>query len=318
MLNPTCHLTHKSTLIKYHVFEMQLFNTANVKKLPLVSPEGDKYQVLRVFLERDKVNSKNLSNVVKPQVIPTYLKLRYGDLIISPNSSKMARGSGASSPERTRQKLHTQKIETPADLITEEVRDLLSKLSESNKDKIFEEFMKKEIPDQCGQALIDYIYLFAVNLNYLVHLFVEIIFLFKEKNHHLFTMLLNHVLKTAQEPLGNLDPKVMRLRVGNLILLSEIYVSKHNQLFEIITPVQITQILKQLMLQISPITTDVLKMVCDFLKKILPIHLKNDTTETFHLIQQLEPIMQDPNYDRRAQFMIQDVLELYDQLVEEQ
>ena len=110
----------------------------------------------------------------------------------------------------------------------------------------------------------------------------------------------------------------MRLRVGNLILLSEIYVSKHNQLFEIITPVQITQILKQLMLQISPITTDVLKMVCDFLKKILPIHLKNDTTETFHLIQQLEPIMQDPNYDRRAQFMIQDVLELYDQLVEEQ
>ena len=71
-------------------------------------------------------------------IIPTYLKHRYGDLIMLPINLKMACGFGVSPTERTRQKLHTQKIETPAEQVTAELRDLLSKMSESNKDKIFE------------------------------------------------------------------------------------------------------------------------------------------------------------------------------------
>ena len=66
--------------------------------------------------------------------------------------------------------------------------------------------MKKDIVHQCGDRLIDHIYLYAINFNFIIHLYVEIVFHSKDKIQHLFTLLINQILKTSQEPSGqNLD-----------------------------------------------------------------------------------------------------------------
>ena len=133
------------------------------------------------------LETPDLANVVKQVSIPNYLKQRYAD--ITDPADLISRGQyhdastsrGTVSGNTTRRKLYIQKSQSPIDLTNEKIRDLLSKLSTGNKEKLFNDFRKMDISDECGQELIENIYSFAVDLTYLLPLYVEFIFILKKR-----------------------------------------------------------------------------------------------------------------------------------------
>src|SRR5437016_2322048 len=101
-------------------------------------PSEEKYSSLRQFLNDE--NRSNLSNIIKRPMVPAYLKDKYGD---KPNNGVMiSRGNCRDQRDHhvSRRKLYVQKGETTADKINEELREILTKLSDNNKGKLFADF----------------------------------------------------------------------------------------------------------------------------------------------------------------------------------
>jgi hypothetical protein len=275
--------------------DLDRLNHSGLKNIP----EGVRYDALRRFVAHEK--QVNLSNVVKQPVIPTYLKNRYGDSMIT-RGSNGSNGPNGPNKDAPRHKLCDEKNDTTADRINNEIRDLLTKISDSNKTKIFEEFMKKEIPSDCGQTLIDNIYLFAVDLTYLIHLYAEFVLRLREKNNALFQQLLEKILSTALTPLEN-----KRLRHGNISLIAEIY-RVHP---EIIKTPDILKITQHILQHISPTTQEPIQLLTELLTKSIPRLLKETPADIDAIMKQLSPISHDSQYEMRYRFLIQDLMDLY-------
>lgn len=288
-----------SEKIKYTRDEIMRLNVYNLRRIP----DGGQYDSLRKFVSDEQ--SINLSSVVKQPVIPNYLRHRYGDINLGANT--ISRGNFREQPEPTRRKIYVQKNGTPADQINEEIRDLLSKLSDNNKGKLLGDFMKKHIPDECGQTLIDNIYSFAVDLTYLIHIYVELIFMLKDRNLKLYNQLIDKIVITATEPLIFDDPNYKRMRMGNIILISEIY--RRNS--GVITHQTIMTIIGFLLKTVTPQKPDGIQILSELLKKIIPI-LKQETPDSFgKIIDQMSDMSFDHEYDKRYRFMIQDLIDVY-------
>lgn len=289
----------KTSVIKYTKDDMMGFNVYQLRNIP----NDERYTILRKFVLNEK--NVNLSNVVKQPMIPTYLKNRYGD--ISSQTNIITRGTAHDQPEVSRRKLYVQKSETTADQINEEIRDLLSKLSDGNKEKLFDVFMKKEIPDECGQTLIDNIYLFAVDLSYLIRIYVEFIFLLKRKNLGLFNQLIEKIISTSCEPLMDDNADLKRLRMGNILLISEIF-RKNNS---IVTQPTIIKTASFLVQHVSPQNQDYLQLLCELLKNVVPIINKENHEQMDAIMKQLHIFAYDQHYKKQFRFMAQDIVELY-------
>ena len=236
-------------------------------------------------------------------VVPEYLKKRYGDV-------KVPRGghsepTPSTNPTSTRKKLHVVKIDTVADRINEEFRDLLSKISEQNRTQLMADLVKMEIPDECGVVLIDNIYRYVIDLTCLLqlHIYVDVIFVLKEKNLHLFQQLIDRIIKTAREPLPETEQveTVKRSRIGNVHLLSEIYLRDSS----VISSQVIMEVAIFLMGLSSPQKTDYIDLLCELLKRVI-ISLKRPPV----LQQFLEKVKADHSYDKKSRFKVQDILEL--------
>ena len=291
----------KTSVIKYTKDDMMRFNVYQLRNIP----NDERYTILRKFVMNEK--KVNLSSVVKQPVIPAYLKNRYGDISLGNNI--ITRGTPHDQPEVSRRKLYVQKIETNADKINEEIRDLLSKLSDNNKEKLFNIFMKKEIPDECGQTLIDNIYLFAVDLSYLIHIYVELIFLLKEKNIKLYNQLIEKIINTACEPLTHDNTDLKRLRTGNILLISEIF-RKNNSVVTQPTIIKIASFLAQ---HVSQQNQDYLQLLCELLKNVLPIINGENHEQMDVIMEQLHTFAHDQHYKKQFRFMAQDIIELYNE-----
>jgi len=296
-------MSGKGSTIKYTKDEIMKLNVYNLREIP----DGVKYNVLRKFASNER--TINLSNVVKQPIIPNYLRNRYGDVHLSANN--IMRGNFHDQPEPSRRKIYVQKNETQADQINEEIRDLLSKLSDGNRDKLLGEFVKKTIPDECGQTLIDNIYSFAVDLTYLIHIYVDLIFMLKEKNRLLYDQLINKIITVATEPLILEDQIYKRMRMGNTILISEIYARN----IDTITHQTMSQIIEFLIKNITPQNPDGIQILCELLKKILFILKKQSLKSVDEYISQIREITYNREYDKRYRFMIQDIIDLYNEEV---
>jgi hypothetical protein len=280
-------MSGKIGIIRYSRDELIKCNVYSLKKIP----DGDRYALLRKFVTDEK--NVNLSDVVKQPAIPAYLKARYG------TTSVITKGNFRE--QNGRHKLYTAKIETVADQINEEIRDLLSKMSDSNKDKLLTIFMQKEIPDECGQTLIDNIYEFAVDLSYLIHLYVELILKLKDKNETLYHQLINKIVSNACQPIPSTDD-LRRLRLGNILLVVEV----HNKNASVIDASTIHKIATLLVEQVSPKNQESLQILCELLKKI-----NRKDTSLDSVVKILRNISYDHEYDKKYRFKIQEVIELY-------
>jgi hypothetical protein len=294
-------MSGKGCNLKYTKDEIMRLNVYNLRKIP----DSEKYSVLRKFVLDER--SINLSNVVKQPMIPTYLRNRYGDLTMGAHT--ITKGNFRDQPEPTRRKLYVHKNETVADQINEEIRDLLSKLSTGNKDKLLENFMKKNIPDECGQTLIDNIYLFAVDLTYLTHIYVELIFKLKEKNLKLYDQLMGKIVTLATDPMIIEDQTLKRMRTGNIILISEIY--KKNS--DIVNDQMIIKIIHFLLGTFTPQKPDSIQILCELLKKCVPILKIHESGNLEKIIQNMREIAFNHEYDKRYRFMIQDIIDIYNE-----
>lgn len=156
-----------------------------------------------------------------------------------------------------------------ADRVNGEFRDLLSKISEQNKTQLMADLIKIEIPNECGTTLVNNLYTFAVDLTYLLqlHIYIDVIFVLKNKNTFLFGQLIDRIIKTAFETLPDTEQveTVKRLRIGNLHLLSEIYLRDSSVIPEKI----IVDVGRFLMDQVSPSKVDYLHLLCELLKKVI-------------------------------------------------
>ena len=220
--------TQTQTQIVYTKEDLKRLNKYALRAIP----SAEKYIGLRRFITDE--NRTNLSNVIKRPVIPSYLKDKYGDSHQKSSANFISRGNYKDTRE-SRRKICVSKATTVADKINEEIREILSKISEQNKKKLLQDFLKCEIVDECGQALIDQIYTFAVDLDYLIHIYVELIFLLKKKNPKLYTQLLQKIMETAYNPIifdedSKSSNKSKRWRLANIKLISEIYCQSEDEI----------------------------------------------------------------------------------------
>jgi len=284
--------------------ELMALNVYNLRHIP----QDQSYETLRLFVSDER--TINLSKVVRQTVVPTYLKNRYGDITTS--SHTITRGGNHQDPNKdiSRRKLYVSKNETAADKINEEIREILSKISDGNKNKLMNEFMKKNIPDECGQTLINNIYEFAVDLSYLIHIYAEIILNLKCKNEQLYLQLLDKIVKNVYDPLIENNETMKRLRMGNIMLVAEIY--KKNP--EVISHQKVIEILNYLIsrtLSSDLNRLDYLQMLCELLKSVISILKSENVAPLQVVIDQLSKITTDHSYDKRNRFMIQDIIDLY-------
>ena len=293
------------TLIIYTKEDLKKLNKYTLRTLP----QNDKYINLSKFISDE--NRHNLSNVIKRPLIPSYLKDKYGESNQKTSNNLIARGN-YKDPRDSRRKICVNKAITPVDKVNEEVREILSKLSDQNKNKLLQDFQKCNIGDECGQTLIDYIYTFAVDLDYLIHIYVELIFLLKKKNYNLYGQLLQKIIENAYDPLifeedNQSNSKSKRWRLANIKLISELYCQNGEE----INTECIQNLIDHLLKQMNPTQPEHLEVLCELLKNVMPILIKNNAEYVEQLVSQLEPLEQSKDYELRYRFLIQDVIEIY-------
>jgi hypothetical protein len=293
----------------YTKADLRKLNVYALRVLPsLVSSETvDRYAGLRRFIN-DEVRS-NLSNIIKRPIVPEYLKEKY----VGPHrntSSIISRGNYHDQRGSARRKLYTAKNETEVEQTNEKIRDILSKLSEGNKSKLLAEFSKIEIADECGSGLIENIYTFAADLDYLIPYYVELIVILKERNIVIYDQLIEKIIQTSFQPLvmGEDIKKAKRWRLANIKLVAEIYLLGDEQIdFKMIE-----SMIDGFYQVVSPSQPDELEVLSELLKRILPLLKKTENSYTSELIEKLEPIGQDHQYDIRSRFFVQDIIEIFD------
>jgi hypothetical protein len=288
------------SLIKhlYMCDDIKLLNTYKLRTIPL----GEQYDSLRNF-----VNKK----CDKKQLIPTYLTEKYGDI----SNQLITRGKGVDK-NAVRRKVASVNTDTATDKTNEDIRELLSKLCESNRVKLLDDFMKYDISDECGKTLVDNIYTFAVDLNYLVHLYADLIFLLKEKNMNLYGQLTEKIIDTAFNPVlfgstPDSESKSKRWRVSNIKLLSEMYCKKSTD-FKM--PLHV-KIIDHLICKMSAGDYESLEIVCELLKKSLPQLVKDDKKYCETIAEKLEPFAYDRKIDQRYRFLVRDVIDIYNDII---
>lgn len=276
-------------------------------------PGDDKYGKLRSFVAH--FQQSNLTTVIRRPIAPLYLKERYGDQ--PQHSGHITRGGGPREhKEPSRRKLNNRKLDTIEDKTNDEIRNILSKISGENKNKLFNEFKKCNIIDECGDALIDNIYTFAIDLNYMVKIYVELIFLLKQKNEKLYKKLISKIVALAFNPLiftGDEDKdagggsKSKRWRIANIKLLGEIYSQSPLEIDITRFKLLITQFRDGLSFD----KHDNIEMLCELLKVSLPNLIKLEKDYIVNIMDILEPIGLDPKYELRHRFLVQDVCDIY-------
>lgn len=147
----------------------------NIKNIRIT--DVNKFKTLRDFL-------KNIAERQEVK-IPLYLLNRYGNAIQQKNK------------QNNNKKTYKQPLIINEKL--EQVKDILSKLSEGNKDKMinkFNEIKFNEINDiTITNEIINNIYKYAVDLTYINNIFAELIG--KIENEHIKTKVINIIINKA-------------------------------------------------------------------------------------------------------------------------
>lgn len=270
-------------------------------------PDAEKYANLRGFLNDE--TRTNLSSIIKRPTIPTYIKTKYADNPEQP--VKISRGTAR---EASRRKLYVSKSNTIADKVNEQIREILTKLSDTNKAKLFSDFSKYEIHDDCGQKLIDNIYTFTVDLPQpkFIPVYAELIVLLKTKNNNIYQQLIKKIIDHTFNPVQfekteTSEAKEKRWKISNILLISEMYrlhcpEISHDVIFAIID---------HLSKSISPKQTDSLEVLSELLKKVTDKLCQNHRNKLEPTITLIEGIATDQKYEIRHRFMIQDIVELF-------
>ncbi len=295
--------------------DLKKLNTYSLRQLP----SDPRYNKLRSFVGDE--SRTNLSNVIRRPVVPGYLSERYGSEGRSHRAGGNHQSKNKSDPQisrgPSRRKIVGQKAESNGngdsnplvDQINDKIRDILSKLSENNKSKLFGDLRKCEIPDECGPQLISNVYTFAIDLDYLNRIYAELIILLRTKNALLYQQLIEKIINHAHHPMFFEDDlnKTKRWRIGNIKLISALY----QQNAEGITLNLISALTSQLLGDLKPEEPEPLEVLCELIKGIYSA--KFNQSFLGHIIQQLKPLSHNHAYEIRYRFMIQDLLDLCDQ-----
>lgn len=288
-----------SRLITYSIDELVKLNVYSLRSVPI----GSKYDTLRQFIDDKKQsNSKDASN---HKSIPTYLLKRYGD--ISKNSVTITRGQLPSQPSPNapiRRKLYVAKDDNPADQTNEKLHDILSKLSPTNKDKLLGEVMDMNIPDECGSTLINNMYGYAIELSYIINIYLDFIFCIKQKNVHLYEQLISKVIEQSLIPILSNESNVQS-QLGNIKLMCMIH-AKDTKSIEF---TQITNLTHLYIQRISPEFPAYLTLLFELLKNM--IHSFNENMIS-QIMKKINPITHDLHYSAKYRCLAVDIGDLCD------
>lgn len=296
--------------IVYTADALKSLNVFMLRKIP----SEEKYGRLRAFVLN--YHQSNLTTVIRRPVAPLYLKERYGDAQHHTTGHITRGGPPRETKENARRKLHTRKLDTAEDKTNDVVRNILAKISGENKNKLLADFNKCNITDACGELLIENIYTFAIDLTYMVKIYVELIFMLKQKNAQIYKQLINKIVNLAFNPLifiGEEDKdagggsKSKRWRMANIKLLGEIY-SKHP---EEIDSKRLKSLITELSNDLSFDKHDKLEILCELLKNTLPSLMITDKDFISGIMDIIENIGMNVKYELRHRFLAQDLQDIY-------
>lgn len=283
--------------IRYTRDELNKFNVYELKTIPT----NKRYDVLRQHVR------VNLVDVVNRPVVPKYIEDIFGKLTPKYNHS------GLRTPHeplvRPRIGIANQ---CQIDVVVEQIRDILNKISRENRDILLKSIQDMEIIDESGLQINQHIYNFAIEVPMQLVNYVKIIHLLKTKNPNTYQQLIQVIIDRFYKPMEfdeipiNLD-KNRKWRVGNTNLIGELYVQLDNAVS--------WKTLKQMLIHtyslISITHPEHIEIICGLLKIIYPKikNIKDPFIDDF--LDKLESITDNREYPRKDRELIGQILDLY-------
>lgn len=290
------------------VYSVDLLKKLNVFVLRTI-PGGPKYASLNKFLKAEHRN--NLSMIVSRPKVPQYLQDKYGNSTYERKPRERVIRRGKRNYRKERLSRHRNNPDSGPESVNCEIRQILSRLSASNKEKLFKKFTDCKITNECGSVLVNNMYAFALDCNYIVDVYAEIILLLKSKNEYLYNQLIEKIRSTARDPLkfegDDEEGKSKRWWIGNISLISELHRLSPSEF----SSKEIYDLVKFLLSNIDK-SSNHLEVACELLKKVLPNLIKGGVNVDY-VVDKLDSICTDKNYESRLRFLAEEVVDIYDE-----
>lgn len=198
---------------------------------------------------------------------------------------------------------------TEVDVVNAKVRDILSKMSVNNKDKLLTDFNQLILYEECQESFITNYYNFCMEVNYVIDIYVQLLGIVKTKCLNIYNATLNKIKTHTETPcvFNDDDDKTKRFRISHCKLLSHLYISGQID----------TNYMKSCLNYWTQSLTD--QTQCQWnipvlleTMKIIKTQLKNnDQTYYAEFKIILESLYKTAPCDKRLKFMIQDIIDLY-------
>ena len=166
-----------------------------------IIPDDPRYDIFRMYV-------KSIQECDQSGEIPKHLKDKY-----------TITASNASNSIVTRNAL----------TVTEKIKKIVTKLSDLNKDKLFKQITQMTIDVSDYASLVDMLFTFSVDLEYMQKIYVELYRVFKSKVPDMYSLLHNKVISLKQEDM------ISRWQIANSKLIAEMYTVQLITLDEICT-----------------------------------------------------------------------------------
>lgn len=248
-----------------------------------IIPSDHKYDRLRQFVDK-------YGTITTSKQVPAYLKNRYG---IGQTDMTISRGPDA--PER--KKLFDDSNLSQSEKFVGKFRELISKISEKNRDAIMTSINELKIPAECGQQVCTCLYETAIDLAYLQHIYIDVIDIIRGKYPQLYKYLIEHVTKQSFNVVDFTDRQSKRLAVGTLQLVGRIH--QHDA-----TSIDSHQILSIINAVIERVDKEheYIDLICELLHYMTQ-------TEIAQIKDKLIVIKTNASYEKRYRFKLQDIVD---------
>lgn len=234
-----------------------------------------KYQVFIDYIS--KYGTKK-QIVHQQQQLPLYLQNRYGAMCLARSTNKTNR----------------KKLYVDSGTIKEEVHDILSKLSEGNKVKLFDKFFGLSFDNDNLDIIALLIYEYSIDLTYMNNIYGELIYKISLLKPELFGEIINLILTKIFKPDQFVDKdKEKRWMQSNAILVGKLI-----EIFKDEIPFNTKNLIDSL-------------KILSFHEAILLI-LKNSGNASIIKTEELyiESVGYNKSFDAKLKFMALDLLEL--------
>lgn len=129
--------------------------------------------------------------------------------------------------ENTKYATFKNKVDMNDEIILNKLKMNLIKLSDNNYDKLVDDIVNMKIPEHILSSFVDTIYRYSIECIFYIHIYVNLIMKFKEKNPKLFNLFIENLLEQFKNPpsysSNDEENKTKRYELGNITIIAHLY-----------------------------------------------------------------------------------------------